>query len=45
MYMGDILSPIRDDAQSLTQASCKTFQNENMDIGELKTTIKIQVYT
>lgn len=41
MYMGDILSPVRDDVQRLTQGS----QNENIDIGELQTTTKIQVYT
>lgn len=44
MYMGDILSPVRDDVQRLTQGSYK-IQNENIDIGELQTTIKIQVYT
>lgn len=41
MYMGDILSSVRDDVQRLTQGS----QNENIDIGELQTTTKIQVYT
>lgn len=44
MYMGDILSPVRDDVERLTQGSYK-IQNENIDIGELQTTIKIQVYT
>lgn len=44
MYMGDILSRVRDDVQRLTQGSYK-IQNENIDIGELQTTIKIQVYT
>lgn len=44
MYMGDILSPVRDDVQRLTQGSYKN-QNENVDIGKLQTTIKIQVYT
>lgn len=45
MYMGDILSPVRDDVQKWHNAPAKSKVTTNVDTGELQTIIKIQVYT